>query len=366
MTTLSKDFQDAIIAEKVVRAKLANGPDAQGGFTVVIATKKNSAGDLVVDKDGDIYRDSAVGVQLGVPIGCDQHADCGLEPAGFADTGEDEFVIFATGVLDLSSEHGLAQYAQWKERRETQEFSYRYFVNEQAPAMVNGRRVNELIRVTVVSIDPVSRGAGIDTGIRELKSDDPDCKCSGTCGCGDHDLKDAQELLQAERKRFDAIQNRQELTQLRSESERLINSHTLKSMRESQPDHFFYCEVEGSPATRSAAMFGIFKGLDRFSPGSETMPSIKYFREARDGDEVSFSTNEALHGRQLDNRIWISANLEDEKAAETGYHEAVHLSRPKMGESQVRVETGYFAEWLHNPNNRPNFDRMAASLEGSR
>ena len=139
-----------------------------------------------------------------------------------------------------------------KKRRETQEFSYRYFVNEQAPAMVNGRRVNELIRVTVVSIDPVSRGAGIDTGIREMVM------------------------------RFPSL-----LMKLYMAANLIIES--------------------GYPPI-----------------------------------------------------------LRTKKPLRLGYHEAVHLSRPKMGESQVRVETGYFAEWLHNPYNRPNFDRMAASLEGSR
>ena len=157
MTTLSKDFHDAVIAEKVLEAKLAAGPDAQGVFDIVIATKRDGVGDLVVDKDGDIYRDGAIGVQRGIEIGCNQHADCQLPPAGFADTDEDDRVVFARGQLDLETEHGAAQYRQWKERRETQEFSYRYFVNEQAPAMVEGRSVNELIRVTLISIDPRAR-----------------------------------------------------------------------------------------------------------------------------------------------------------------------------------------------------------------
>ena len=136
MTTLSKDFHDAVIAEKVILAKLAAEPDAQGVFQIIIATKRDGVGDLVVDHDGDIYRDGAIGIQRGVPIGCDQHSDCQLPPAGFADTGEDDRVIYADGRLDLTTDHGKQQYAQWKERRETQEFSYRYIINEQAPATV--------------------------------------------------------------------------------------------------------------------------------------------------------------------------------------------------------------------------------------
>ena len=216
MTTLSKDFHDAVIAEKVLEAKLAAGPDDQGIFDVVIATKRDGVGDLVVDKDGDIYRDGAIGIQRGVPIGCDQHADCQLPPAGFADSDEDERVIFARGQLSLETEHGQQQYAQWKERRETQEFSYRYLVNEQAPAMVNGRRVNELIRVSLISIDPVAKGAGVNTGIRQLKSDDTDCKCAGTCSCGGHDDgEDVRALLQAERKRFEEGQARESMAAIR-------------------------------------------------------------------------------------------------------------------------------------------------------
>ena len=364
MTTLSKDFHDAVIAEKVLEAKLAAGPDDQGIFDVVIATKRDGVGDLVVDKDGDIYRDGAIGIQRGVPIGCDQHADCQLPPAGFADSDEDERVIFARGQLSLETEHGQQQYAQWKERRETQEFSYRYLVNEQAPAMVNGRRVNELIRVSLISIDPVAKGAGVNTGIRQLKSDDTDCKCAGTCSCGGHDDgEDVRALLQAERKRFEEGQARESMAAIRRDFRKARALISSGNKAEPERGRYKYVRVEPHLKARQWAAFGIVKAMANFAPNGapERWPNVYYFRPAVDDEEVAFASETEVSGMQrkgdsLANEVWISASLKDEQAASVAYHEVTHALNPRMAEAQVDVETGYFDDWMEIPANRPNFD----------
>ena len=360
MTTLSKDFHDAVIAEKVIQAKLAQGPDAQGVFDIVIATKRDGVGDLVVDKDGDIYRDGAIGVQRGIEIGCNQHSDCQLPPAGFADTGEDDRVVFARGQLSLETQHGQEQYSQWKEHRETQEFSYRYIVNEQAPAMVDGRRVNELIRVTLLSIDPVARGAGVNTGIRSLKSDDTDCKCGGsTCSCGGHaeDGEDVRALIQAERKRFEDELARESMAAIRRDFRAAISSASTSSVNKAEPERgrYKYVQVEPTPKARRGALFGIVKAMANFAPDAapEMMPYVYYFRRAAAGEDFTFGSETEVSGMQRTNTVWISANLQDEQAASTAYHEATHLLNPKMSESQVAIETGFFEDWLDNPYNRP-------------
>ncbi len=367
MTTLSKDFHDAVIAEKVILAKLAQGPDAQGVFDIVIATKRDGVGDLVVDKDGDIYRDGAIGVQRGIEIGCNQHSDCQLPPAGFADTGEDDRVVFARGQLSLETQHGQEQYSQWREHRETQEFSYRYIVNEQAPAMVDGRRVNELIRVTLLSIDPVARGAGVNTGIRSLKSDDTDCKCAGTCSCGGHaeDGEDVRALIQAERKRFEDELARESMAAIRRDfraASASISSGKIEAEADEGQGQFKYVQVEPTPKARRGAMFGIVKAMANFAPDSPP-PHVRYFRQVGDDEAFDFGSDIKVSGMQRKNEIWLSANLTDEAAASVGYHEATHLLNPKMAESQVAIETGYFESWLAIPVNRPNFERLGASLE---
>ncbi len=374
MTTLSKDFHDAVIAEKVLEAKLAQGPDAQGVFDIVIATKRDGVGDLVVDKDGDIYRDGAIGVQRGIEIGCNQHSDCQLPPAGFADTGEDDRVVFARGQLSLETQHGQEQYSQWREHRETQEFSYRYIVNEQAPAMVDGRRVNELIRVTLLSIDPVARGAGVNTGIRSLKSDDTDCKCAGTCSCGGHaeDGEDVRALIQAERKRFEEGQARESMAAIRRDFRASISSASTSSVNKAEPERgrYKYVQVETPPKARRGAAFGVLKAMEKFAPNPkpEMMPNVFYFRTAGEGEDVAFASETSVSGMQRKSdssadEIWIDANLTDEAAASVAYHEVTHALNPKMSESQVVIETGYFEDWLDNPYNRPDFERLGASLE---
>ncbi len=374
MTTLSKDFHDAVIAEKVLEAKLAQGPDAQGVFDIVIATKRDGVGDLVVDKDGDIYRDGAIGVQRGIEIGCNQHSDCQLPPAGFADTGEDDRVVFARGQLSLETQHGQEQYSQWREHRETQEFSYRYIVNEQAPAMVDGRRVNELIRVTLLSIDPVARGAGVNTGIRSLKSDDTDCKCAGTCSCGGHaeDGEDVRALIQAERKRFEEGQARESMAAIRRDFRASISSASTSSVNRAEPERgrYKYVQVETPPKARRGTAFGVLKAMEKFAPNPkpEMMPNVFYFRTAGEGEDVAFASETEVSGmrRKSDSsadEIWIDANLTDEAAASVAYHEVTHALNPKMSESQVAIETGYFEDWLDNPYNRPDFERLGASLE---
>ena len=367
MTTLSKDFHDAVIAEKVILAKLAAEPDAQGVFQIIIATKRDGVGDLVVDHDGDIYRDGAIGIQRGVPIGCDQHSDCQLPPAGFADTGEDDRVIYADGRLDLTTDHGKQQYAQWKERRETQEFSYRYIINEQAPATVEGRRVNELIRVSLISIDPVGRGAGINTGIRSLKNtDDADCKCGGsTCSCGGHaeDGEDVRALIQAERKRFEEGQARESMAAIRRDFRKARALISSGNKAEPERGRYKYVRVEPHLKARQWAAFGIVKAMANFAPNGapERWPNVYYFRPAVDDEEVAFASETEVSGMQrkgdsVANEIWVSANLKDEQAASVAYHEVTHSLNPRMAEAQVDVETGYFDNWLEIPANRPNFD----------
>ena len=371
MTTLSKDFHDAVIAEKVILAKLAAEPDAQGVFQIIIATKRDGVGDLVVDHDGDIYRDGAIGIQRGVPIGCDQHSDCQLPPAGFADTGEDDRVIYADGRLDLTTDHGKQQYAQWKERRETQEFSYRYIINEQTPATVEGRRVNELIRVSLISIDPVGRGAGINTGIRSLKNtDDADCKCGGsTCSCGGHaeDGEDVRALIQAERKRFEEGQARESMAAIRRDFRAAISSASTSSVNNAEPERgrYKYVQVEPTLKARRGAMFGIVKAMANFAPDAapEKIPYVYYFRTAGEGEDVAFASETEVSGMQrpgdsLANEIWVSANLKDEQAASVAYHEVTHALNPRMAEAQVEVETGYFDASMKIQANRPNFDLM--------
>ena len=226
-----------------------------------------------------------------------------------------------------------------------------------------------MIRVSLISIDPVGRGAGINTGIRSLKNtDDADCKCGGsTCSCGGHaeDGEDVRALIQAERKRFEEGQARESMAAIRRDFRAAISSASTSSVNNAEPERgrYKYVQVEPTLKARRGAMFGIVKAMANFAPDAapEKIPYVYYFRTAGEGEDVAFASETEVSGMQrkgdsVANEIWVSANLKDEQAASVAYHEVTHSLNPRMAEAQVDVETGYFDDWMEIPANRPNFD----------
>ena len=192
--------------------------NATGEFEIVFASKRDVAGELVIDKDGDCYADGAVG-GLRVEIGCLNHGSC-KGPAGSALTFETTKDIRARGSLDLSTEHGRYQYDVWKALGERAEFSYRFAVNDSESGTVNGRQVRMLKALRVVSIDLVQAPAGNGTRIISLKSA---CDCDGTCSsCDAETSADNHETLTRERDRFNSLQGRASVAEERTRFRQLM------------------------------------------------------------------------------------------------------------------------------------------------
>jgi hypothetical protein len=148
-----------------------------GEFEIIIATKRDDAGELAVDHDDDVYADGAVGSQR-VTVGCWNHAvECESAP-GSAITFETPRDVRAAGRLDVDTPAGAAEFAVWKALGAAAKFSYRYHVLDAAALNLGGRRVRELRRLEITSVDLVQRPAGIGTGIASLKAAGA---CGGTC-----------------------------------------------------------------------------------------------------------------------------------------------------------------------------------------
>ena len=163
-----------------VKALQLEKAEDTGEFVIRFAIKRDAKGRPVVDKDGDVYEDGAVGEQ-NVIVGCWNHGDSCPGPAGVGGTAESESDIRASGRLLLETSHGSNEHARWKALGEQAEFSYRFRVVDFDYIALEGQQVRRLKRMEVVSIDLVDNPAGVGTGIVSLK----DCGWTGSCSCGD-------------------------------------------------------------------------------------------------------------------------------------------------------------------------------------
>ena len=324
--------------------------DATGAFEIIFASKRDDAGELVIDKQGDVYADGAVGGQR-VSIGCLNHGSCD-GPAGSALTFETEKDIRARGSLDLSTEHGRYQYDVWKALGERAEFSYSFGVNDSETTVVNRRQVRMLKSLRVVSIDLVQAPAGNGTRIISLKSA---CECDGTCdSCDGETSTDDHEMLKRERDRFNSLQGRASVAEERTRFRQLT-----EQPKAAQEGVFNWAEVTPPLETRAATLLGVGKAMDVFNV--DTLLRIRFFKRAGAGDSVAFSTAERVAGMGDKSKgiVWIHADLEGDNAALAAYHEVTHVARPKMSESQVEQEERYFASTLNSI--RPDYRALVST-----
>ncbi len=199
---------------KIAQLDLKAGPS--GEFTVRFATKRDAAGELVIDHDGDVYADGAIGEQA-IHVGCWNHGSCS-GPAGTGRTFETRSDMRAKGQLLMNTQAGREEHARWTALGAAAEFSYQYRVLDFDRLTVRGRTVRRLKSLEVVSVDLVARGAGINTGIVELKG----------CGCpGDAELRELAAAAKATLARYAPTtpDNAQELRELVKESKRLLDPY---------------------------------------------------------------------------------------------------------------------------------------------
>ena len=160
--------------------KADDGPD-EGVVVARFATFN------VIDHDGDIIRPKSVGRQK-IYGGLWDHAN-GLPP-GDGDTYEENNAAHAKIVYDREDPEGLRLYRFLKRRADKNlpvDWSMAYYVTkggklpEKDPLYEPdvgffGEGPYEIKKMDVVSVDPVGRGAGIDTATVEAKGCGPACE----------------------------------------------------------------------------------------------------------------------------------------------------------------------------------------------
>lgn len=293
--------------------------DATGEFEIRFATKRDAGGELVVDHDGDVYADGAIGEQQ-VLVGCWNHGDACPGPAGTATTFETSADIRAKGRLLVETEHGRDEFARWRALGAMAEFSYQFRVLDHDYIPVNGRTVRRLKRLEVISVDLVARGAGIGTGIVSLKS-------GSACGCP----------------------VKAELLQLKAESLRILSGEpgdageaAVRKVLMAEKARFEelmaeYPEVADAtvpPSTRDAAAKGAAAAARQLGIDP---PEIRWFRKGLTGSPTRLGFTCSLAPQHV-------AHLRGDLAPETAYEVAAHEVAHLAGADEDQALT--FGEWM--------------------
>ena len=170
----------------------ADGPE--GSITARFATLN------VVDHDRDITRKGAFGKQQ-VSLGLYNHNLANPTPAGAGDISEKGDAAMMDGAYALETFAGkeTATYLKWMhDQGRSVEWSYAYYVTDGGWIKVDGDDVFEIKGLDVISVDPVGRGAGIDTRTVSAKGCGPDCEARRAGEQASAELKEAAPAIDYE------------------------------------------------------------------------------------------------------------------------------------------------------------------------
>lgn len=277
---------------------------AEGAFIVRFATKRDAGGELVIDHDGDVYADGAIGAQ-DVVIGCWNHGTC-EGPAGTAKTFETTADIRAEGRLLVETRAGAEEYARWKALGASAEFSYVFQVLDADEVVVRGRRVRRLKALDVISVDLVARGAGINTGIVALK---------GGCGCPETDWRDE---LRREKRRFEAFEASRDLVGLKAQALGLIDPYPAV---ECKAVPFLVREAAAVGARLAAEWLGL-----------QEAPPVRFFKCR---PEMGGRPQRLGYNRLGEGVAWVSVDISPREALEVAAHEVGHIGMNAETHEQV-------------------------------
>jgi hypothetical protein len=314
---------------------------ASGEFVVRIATKRDASGQLVIDLDGDVYADGAVGEQP-IVIGCWNHGNGCPGPAGTGETFETRADIRAAGRLLMETEHGRDEYARWQALGAQARFSYVYRVLDADFIEVRGQRVRRLKAIEVISVDLVATPAGVGTGIVSLKCEGCGGEAKEACTCGALTADERAKLtaikvsldLRRQRERFEGLQQAE---RLRAERRR------YEAIKASLRHHYAEAEYV-APVTKHAARWAAMRVAEEHA--LEPV-SVRFFRPALTGEKAAFSMDRPVWGKadMAAREVWIMADLHPWDAAATAAHEMGHFARPYRGEAgAVEIAAGFMAK----------------------
>ena len=142
--------------------------DGEGTGQAVFATTE------VIDRDGDWTEPGAFGQQTAKLVGAH---DWAAPAIGLAKIREDGKNVIADFAFNLEMESGREWYKSLKFNHENdipQEFSYGFDITDSGEGERDGKQVRILKSMKVFEVSPVMLGAGIDTGLLNIKSKDKD------------------------------------------------------------------------------------------------------------------------------------------------------------------------------------------------
>lgn len=136
--------------------------EAEGEFEAVFATMN------VVDHDNDVTLPGAFGEQSVIiePWNHNYQAP----PVGRGDIAEQGNEATVAGKFFLDTASGLEHYRVVKALADMQEWSYSFYIVEAEFGTFEGREVRFLKKMDVIGVGPVTRGAGIDTRVTDIKN----------------------------------------------------------------------------------------------------------------------------------------------------------------------------------------------------
>ena len=143
----------------------------------------------VIDHDGDIIRPKAVGKQK-VNAGLHNHGGSNPTPAGYGDTYEEDDAAYARLTYITDTWAGRETYTYLKAMADAKrpvEWSMRYYVTNGRPLPEKDPLYQppvepfrdppfEIKKMEIIDVDPVSKGAGIDTATIAAKECGTECQ----------------------------------------------------------------------------------------------------------------------------------------------------------------------------------------------
>jgi len=139
----------------------------EGEFEAVFSTLN------VVDKDGDITLPGAIEEGAKVKISAYNHGSwTGSLPVGRGEIHEVDDKLMVKGRFFTDTSAGMETYKTVKNLSDLQEWSYGFDVVDDSPGNYDGRPVRYLKKLKIYEVSPVIMGAGVDTRVVDIKSEE--------------------------------------------------------------------------------------------------------------------------------------------------------------------------------------------------
>ena len=142
--------------------------DEMGYIKCVFATLE------VEDKHGDVIMPGAIGAGEALISPMQHMLWNGVNAVGAGNFYEKDGKAIMEGRFNLNTQNGRETYECIKFSPQLYQFSFGFNIIEEKPGRHGGRNVYFIQKTVVYEVSPVVVGAGVNTGVLEVKSEDTD------------------------------------------------------------------------------------------------------------------------------------------------------------------------------------------------